>query len=139
MFELHPRLREDTFRIGKFPLSIVLLMNDANTPWCILVPERDGISEIHDLSPEDQTQLMRETVGLSEALARSFGADKINIGALGNLVPQLHVHVVVRFRNDAAWPGPVWGNAPARPYGEREAEAMKERIKELFAGTLLLP
>lgn len=108
-FELHPRLATDTFTLGRFKLCRLLLMNDARFPWCILVPERSGITEIHTLSDEDQILLVRESSLLASRMTETFAADKMNVAALGNVVSQLHVHHVARFRTDVAWPAPVWG------------------------------
>ena len=119
MFELHPRLAQDTLVIGDFALSRLLLMNDAHYPWFILVPRRAGIREIYELSAEDQVQLLRESSQLAKVLSRIFEADKINLAALGNMVPQLHIHHIVRYRTDPAWPKPVWGLLPAKPYSKR--------------------
>jgi len=138
MFKLHPRLKEDCFVLGHFELSLLLLMNDANYPWFILVPQREGLSEIHELSEDDQQQLARESSCLSRALAVVFGADKMNVAALGNVVPQLHIHHIVRFRDDPAWPDPVWGKLPARPYGEDERESVAERVLNVLQDDLLL-
>jgi diadenosine tetraphosphate (Ap4A) HIT family hydrolase len=114
---LHPQLQADCLVIGRFPLCHLLLMRDANYPWFILVPDRDGVEEIYQLESGDRQQLMHESVQLSRALVTAFAPDKLNIAALGNVVPQLHVHHIVRYRDDAAWPAPVWGRVPARPYG----------------------
>ncbi|MBE9502975.1 MAG: HIT domain-containing protein [Proteobacteria bacterium] len=116
MFELHPKLSEDCFEIGQFPLGKLLLMNDSNYPWFILVPQRESIREIHELKDEDQQQLIRESSYLSEKLSAIFAAHKMNIAALGNVVPQLHIHHVVRYRDDPAWPNPVWGRVTPTPY-----------------------
>lgn len=116
MFDLDPRLARDTFPIGDFPLCRLLLMNDASYPWFILVPRRAGIREIYQLEQGDQRQLLKESSQLAKALHGLFQADKLNIAALGNLVPQLHIHHVVRYQNDPAWPKPVWGLFPAQPY-----------------------
>lgn len=116
MFELDPRLARDTFPVGDFPLCSLLLMNDASYPWFILVPRRAGVREIYQLEQHDQQQLLKESSQLAKALHRLFQADKLNIAALGNLVPQLHLHHVVRYQHDPAWPKPVWGLLPARPY-----------------------
>ena len=120
MAELHPQLRKDCLLIGRFTLCYLLLMQDANYPWFILVPDREGIREIYELSEADQVQLLRESSQLSALLATRFRADKLNIAALGNVVPQLHVHHIVRYRDDPAWPAPVWGRVPARPYTPEE-------------------
>lgn len=116
MNEIHPQLLKDCMVIGKMPLSHLLLMLDANYPWFILVPERVGIREIYELSMTDQQQLLHESSNLGNALMQGFRGDKLNIAALGNIVPQLHVHHIVRYQNDPAWPAPVWGEVPVRPY-----------------------
>ena len=129
MFELHPRLARDTFVIGDFPLSRLLLMNDASYPWFILVPRRADIVEIFELRHDDQLQLLKESSQLSMVLSRVFEADKLNIAALGNMVPQLHIHHIVRYRSDQAWPQPVWGRFPAQPYSKR---ALQETCANLI-------
>ena len=116
MADLHPQLLEDCLVLGSFSLCRLLLMKDANYPWFILVPDRDDLSEIHHLSEEDQIQLIRESALLSAVIEKAFRADKINIAALGNMVPQLHVHHVVRYKDDMAWPSPVWGKHPTREF-----------------------
>lgn len=125
MFALHTQLAKDCVLIGDLPLSRVLLMNDANYPWLVLVPRREEIVELFQLPRIDQQQLLDEVAQVSAALAGHFRADKMNIAALGNIVPQLHIHIVARFRDDAAWPRPVWGTVPAKPYGD---DALYERI-----------
>lgn len=115
-FELDETLAADTVDVGQWSLCRVLLMNDSRYPWLILVPARVNRTEIHDLDPADQSLLMTEIDRASRVLSRLYAPHKINIGALGNLVPQLHIHVVARFRTDDAWPGPVWGAHPPRPY-----------------------
>jgi diadenosine tetraphosphate (Ap4A) HIT family hydrolase len=117
-FELHPRLAADTTALGDFPLCRLLLMNDANYPWFILVPRRPGAREIYLLEEADQRQIWRESALLSRAVMDAFRGDKLNVAALGNVVPQLHLHHVVRHATDPAWPGPVWGKLPAKPYSE---------------------
>jgi diadenosine tetraphosphate (Ap4A) HIT family hydrolase len=126
---IHPRLQQDCLVIGRFPLSYLLLMRDANYPWFILVPDRDAVTEIHHLAEADQLQLLRESVRLATVLETAFHADKLNIAALGNVVPQLHIHHVVRYHGDAAWPAPVWGRVPARPYSEAQLEALIVTLK----------
>jgi diadenosine tetraphosphate (Ap4A) HIT family hydrolase len=128
MFELHPRLEADCISIGSFPLCRLLLMNDANYPWFILVPQRASIREVFELSEDDQHQLLRESSALSRVISDHFNADKINVAALGNMVPQLHIHHIVRYESDPAWPAPVWGHAPAEPYSEEE---LSELVKTL--------
>jgi diadenosine tetraphosphate (Ap4A) HIT family hydrolase len=111
-FELHPRLATDADFVCDWPLCRVLLMKDGRYFWLVLVPRRDGVTEITDLPPEDRAVLMEEAARAGEII-KSAGAAKLNLGALGNLVPQLHLHVVGRDPGDAAWPGPVWGHSPA--------------------------
>ncbi len=130
MTALHRVLRQDCLLVGRFRLCHLLLMKDANYPWCILVPDRDNISEIHQLSESDQLQLMRESSILAAALEKVFSADKINIAALGNIVPQLHLHHVVRYRNDKTWPAPVWGAGRAKPYSEEALQVVVDKLKE---------
>lgn len=113
-FVLHPRLAADTVFVADWALSRVVAMNDARYPWLILVPRRSGATEIFDLSAEDRRMMIEEIARASEGLKTLTGAAKINVGALGNLVPQLHVHVVARNPGDAAWPGPVWGQGHAQ-------------------------
>jgi diadenosine tetraphosphate (Ap4A) HIT family hydrolase len=122
-FELHPRLAADTFDAGALALCRLLLMNDANYPWFILVPQRAGVREICELADADQAVLLRESVALQRAMLAAFAPDKLNVAALGNVVPQLHLHHVARFATDPAWPAPVWGRAPARPYAAAAAAA----------------
>ncbi|HIG67982.1 MAG TPA: HIT family protein [Porticoccaceae bacterium] len=120
MFELHPTLELDTVKIGELPLSLLLLSKDANYPWLILVPKRCGIEELYQLSADDRYQLTQESDSLSRALVSLFSPDKLNIAAIGNMVPQLHMHHVCRYRNDACWPKPVWGQVPATAYTNAE-------------------
>lgn len=134
MFRLHPQLEKDTIKLGCFDLCQMLLMNDANYPWIVLVPQRGDISEIYQLEEQDQHKLMRESSYLATALARGFNADKINIAALGNVVPQLHIHHIVRYRNDPVWPSPVWGRLPAMPYTDDALTDMVETLKPLLDG-----
>jgi len=124
-FKLHQQLANDTHYVGDFPLSALLLSKDANYPWCILVPKRNDISEPFQLEATDYTQLHQESLLLSRALYSGFKADKLNIAALGNMVPQLHIHHIVRYKNDSAWPNPVWGYQSATSYSDPE---LKKRI-----------
>jgi diadenosine tetraphosphate (Ap4A) HIT family hydrolase len=119
---LHPQLDRDTASLGDLPLSRVLIINDANYPWLLLVPRRPDIVEITDLGEVEQAQLMTEMTRVARALRAITNCDKLNIAALGNVVPQLHVHVIARFRGDPAWPKPVWGVLPPRPYERAEYE-----------------
>ena len=118
MFELHERLAVDSVLVAKLPLSQLRLARDARFPWALLVPERPDISEMTDLAPADQGQLMTEIDRVSRALRQLHSPDRINVAALGNMVPQLHVHVVARFREDVAWPGPISGVGQACFYDE---------------------
>ena len=129
-FSLDPRLAADTLPVADLPLSAVLLARDANYPWLIMVPRRAGLVEIVDLRDAERATLMREIADVSEALRAAVRCDKLNVAALGNSVPQLHVHVIARRHDDAAWPGPIWGAAPARVYGEGEAEALAASLAE---------
>jgi diadenosine tetraphosphate (Ap4A) HIT family hydrolase len=112
-FILHPQLAADTVLLGEFPLCQVLLANDGNFPWLILVPKVNGITEFHELSDQQQVQFLSESNAVSKLLKDGLSADKINIAALGNMVPQLHIHHVARFKEDACWPKPIWGQIPA--------------------------
>ncbi|MBC3954403.1 HIT domain-containing protein [Pseudomonas triticifolii] len=132
MFVLDSRLHQDTLALGDFPLCRLLLSNDSNYPWFILVPRRPDISEVFDLSADDQLQLWQETSFLSKTLKVLFGADKLNVAALGNVVSQLHMHVIVRKRNDIAWPAPVWGKHPAVPYTEEQFVSIREQLRAVL-------
>ena len=115
-FTLHPQIVRDTLEVGDLPLSHLRLMNDRTYPWLLLMPRRPDVTELIDLDEDDRFALMREIAQVSEVLKVETGCDKLNIAALGNMVPQLHVHVVARRKGDAAWPKPVWGAAPAKDY-----------------------
>ena len=128
MFKLHPRLEFDSVFVADWPLSRVLLMNDARFPWLILVPRREDLHELHDILPEDGSSLIQEVSRASRMLKMLTRATKINVGALGNLVPQLHVHIIARTLSDAAWPGPVWGTGAAVPYASDTRDALLERL-----------
>ena len=134
MFQLHERLAADTAEITRLSLCRVLLMRDARYPWLVLVPEREELSEIHHLAPADRLNLMAEIVEASEMLERQFRPDKINVGALGNMVPQLHVHVIARRRDDPAWPGPVWGHSPPEAYAAEALQDIVHNLRAAFAG-----
>ena len=130
---LDPQLQRDTAPVGELPLCRVLLMNDANYPWLILVPRMLGAVEIADLEAGARAQLMAEIVQASRALKAISACDKINIAALGNVVSQLHVHVIARTRNDVAWPRPVWGAAPAHSYDDTARDALIATIFQRLA------
>lgn len=144
MFKLHPRLAADTSQVLKLELCRVLLMNDRAVPWLILVPERHGVSEqpsvseqpglveMHHLPPGERALLMEEIALASSALEALHPTAKLNVGALGNMVPQLHVHVIARFPGDRAWPGPIWGTGPVEPYPPEELERTLERLRAEF-------
>jgi diadenosine tetraphosphate (Ap4A) HIT family hydrolase len=127
-FLLDARLEADTLAVAELPLSVVRLMRDANYPWLLLVPRRANVVEIVDLSPDDQVRLVGEIAAVSHALRASVPCEKLNVAALGNVVAQLHVHVIARRGDDPAWPRPVWGAVPARPYPAGEAEQLAQRI-----------
>ena len=133
-WRLHERLAAETTRVGRFPLSLLLLSNDANYPWFILVPQRLDVREIYQLDEADQQQLQRESVQLGGAMMRAFRGVKLNVAALGNVVPQLHVHHIVRYADDPAWPAPVWGRAPARSYTPDE-RATRVAVLSAHLGT----
>ena len=127
-FMLHPQLEKDTLLVCDLPLSQVRLMNDARFPWLVMIPRREGLTELVDLSLEDEAQLWKEVRQVCEVLQTVFAADKLNVAALGNQVPQLHLHVIARYREDAAWPNPIWGSGPMQPY---DAGNLELRLKTL--------
>lgn len=127
-FALHDRLRADTVEVASWDLSLLLLMNEQRWPWLILVPRRPAIREIDDLAPADRAQLVEEAAAASRLLKALHKPDKINLGALGNLVPQFHLHVVARVAGDPAWPKPIWGQFPPMPY---ETAALETRLSAL--------
>jgi diadenosine tetraphosphate (Ap4A) HIT family hydrolase len=129
-FQLHPRLKEDCIAIGRFDLCQLLMMNDSQYPWFILVPEKAGIKEIYQLSKPEQHTLTEESSYLAEKLATLYKADKLNIAAIGNLVPQLHIHHVVRHQTDKAWPAPIWGKFDAIPYTQQQISENIARVKK---------
>ncbi|GLQ94131.1 HIT domain-containing protein [Dyella acidisoli] len=129
-FELDARLKADTQHVTSLPLCEVLLMNDARYPWLILVPRRAGCVEIFDLPDDARNALWQEIQHAAVALREVAPCDKLNIGALGNIVRQLHVHIVARNECDAAWPGPVWGNGRAEVYGDEALQALMQRLQQ---------
>lgn len=133
MFEMDKRLVGDTVELGDFALSRVLLMNDSRYPWLILVPRVVDASEVFDLQLEQQQELWQETQVVAHALKHAFAADKINIATLGNVVSQLHMHIVVRMQNDEAWPAPIWGRGIAQPYSESALIEMRTRLQAALA------
>lgn len=139
MFSLHPRLAADTIHLGDFPLSQCLLMNDSQYPWLILVPRQADLREVHELSEADQQQLLRESSWVSARLAAALGASKMNVANLGNVVAQLHWHIIARFEHDPAWPAPVWGRHPVRAYRDDELAARIEALRDALPGDGAVP
>lgn len=135
-FELHPRLKADTYPLGKLSLCLVLLMNDKRFPWIILVPQRHNLTELHDLNETDTHQLLMEIQGISKQMKFLIAPDKINVAAIGNIVKQLHIHIVARNETDAAWPKPVWGVGDAIEYTPSEFAALKKNWEPLLASLL---
>ena len=138
-FELHPDLKRDGIVIGEFPLSLVLLINDSAYPWFVLVPQRVDIRDAIDLEQVDYQQLSEESRLFSVALKQIFAAEKLNIAALGNMTPQLHVHHIVRSSSDAAWPKPIWGFQPLTPYTPEEIDAIRLKVAAAKIGGLRVP
>jgi len=132
-FQLDPRLNADSISIGQFKLCQLLLINDSQYPWFVLVPMKENKTEIHQLSDSDQTQLWLESRLLSIAIMDIFEGQKLNIAAIGNVVSQLHLHHVVRFDNDACWPKPVWGQLPMKVYNSQEIEEIHQNISAKLA------
>ena len=128
MFTLHPRLQADCLTLGRFELCRLLLMNDQQFPWFILVPELTDITEVFQLDKNQRILLAEESSYLAENMNRQFQADKINIAAIGNLVPQLHVHHVVRYRHDPVWPAPIWGKLPPVPYAPAQLQNLRAEL-----------
>lgn len=128
-FALHSKLEADAHFAADWPLCRVLVMNDARYPWLILVPRRDGVTEVTGLDALDRIRLMDEIDRAGRLILTFPGVGKLNIGALGNIVPQLHVHVLGRHSGDPAWPGPVWGHSPPSPYGTAELEYVLELVR----------
>nr|WP_232108705.1 HIT domain-containing protein [Pseudomonas mosselii] len=125
-------MQEDSLVLGDLPLCRLLLSKDANYPWFILVPRRADITEVFELEEADQQQLWVETTALAEALKDAFAADKMNVAALGNVVSQLHMHVIVRRQGDAAWPAPVWGKVPAIGYTQEQIDGIRQHVRALL-------
>jgi len=127
-FELHSDLKRDGLMMGEFSLCQVLLINDANYPWFVLVPKCADISDTIDLNAEDHAQLWVESKRFSQAIMDVFKGEKLNVAALGNMTPQLHVHHIVRYKNDAAWPGPIWGKLPLKAYEAADVSTIKDKL-----------
>lgn len=137
MFELDPALERDSIKVGEFSLCELRLMNDSQFPWFILVPRRVGVTEIYQLEEEDRLALLAESCLLSETMHDAFSGYKLNIAAIGNKVSQLHMHHVVRTKNDACWPEPVWGKLAAIPYKEKELADILQMVRTLLADDLV--
>lgn len=133
MFQLHSQLQRDCRLIGRFPLCQLLLLDDARFPWFVLVPERENVSEIYMLSEGDRAQLWAESDQLSRCIVNLFKPDKLNIAALGNVVPQLHLHHIARYTGDAAWPKPVWGLGIAEPYKNAQLKQVLAQVGDRLA------
>jgi diadenosine tetraphosphate (Ap4A) HIT family hydrolase len=129
-FVLHARLEADSLFVRDLPLSQLRLNNVKAAPWLVLVPRRPDIREIYELPSADRAQLMEEIAQASNALTVLYAPDKINVAALGNIVPQLHVHVIARFTGDAAWPDPVWGLLAGEPYDAGAAEVIVKKLND---------
>lgn len=132
MFTLHDQLRRDTLPVCRLKLSLVQLMNDSQYPWLILIPAVEEVTEIAELNEKQRKLLINEIAQVQTVLRTVFQPHKMNVGALGNMVPQLHLHVIARFREDPAWPGPVWGKLPPRPYDDSALRATIARLQNAF-------
>ena len=128
-FQLHERLQQDCISIGRFSLCQLLMMNDKQFPWFILVPERADIKEIYQLNAADRQLLSEESCFVAKNMADLFKADKMNMAAIGNMVPQLHIHHIVRYQTDKAWPAPVWGKFAALPYTEQQIIEFTDKVR----------
>ncbi|MBQ4828254.1 HIT domain-containing protein [Alteromonas sp. MMG017] len=133
MFKLDARLESDTIFIHDLPLCRVLLMNDSQFPWLILVPRVDGVTEIIELSDEQQQQFLKESAQVSRLLQTQFSPDKLNIAALGNVVSQLHIHHVARYKSDIAWPKPIWGAQAVVAYPDDKATELVDALKQALS------
>lgn len=134
---LDPRLEADTLPVAELPLCQVRLMNDSRFAWLVLIPRRPGVSEVFELSSVDQTQLWKEATALGRAMKECLGGDKLNLATLGNVVAQLHLHVIVRKHDDDAWPAPVWGHGRAQPYDADGQAAMRDLVQAQIDGLAL--
>ena len=133
-FELHADLQRDSIAIGRFPLSLVRLINDRSYPWFVLIPERSGLRDLIDLNSTDHATFWSESREFSQALMSIFVGDKLNVAALGNVTPQLHVHHIVRFANDPAWPAPIWGKQAMLSYTDAEVQNIQQRLAQFPIG-----
>ncbi len=129
MYALHPQLADETVPVCELNLCRVLLSKDANYPWLVLSPRRDGLRDLHDLNDADGIAVLDEIRRCSQVLVDLYRPDKMNVAALGNQVPQLHIHIIARFTADPAWPGPVWGRVPAAAYDDAARDALISRLR----------
>lgn len=136
-FQLHPQLAKDCIQLGTFELSLLLLMNNSQYPWFILVPMLPDIREIHHLSQTQQYRLMDESSALASFIESHYQADKLNIAALGNMVPQLHVHHIARYKTDSCWPAPIWGKTGDAPYTDADIEKIHNMVQQQLEITAL--
>ncbi|WP_037080025.1 HIT family protein [Neorhizobium vignae] len=132
-FELDGRIARDSDLVSVLTLCQLRIQNDSRWPWLVMVPQRADMTEIFDLSPEEQALLSAEVNKVAAALKTVTGATKINVGALGNIVHQLHVHVIARFEGDPNWPGPIWGFGQAAPYGESQKQDFLNKLVEALS------
>ena len=132
-FQLHERLAADCAEVCDLSVCKVLLMNDARYPWLILVPRRNGLTDLHQINPDEQATVFGEITLASTTLETLFSPHKLNVAALGNQVPQLHIHVIARQTHDAAWPGPVWGVGEPVPYSNSDQAALVNQLREALA------
>ncbi len=132
-FKLDERLQADTVHLASWPLCEVLLMNDCHYPWVILVPRIAGIRELYELDAAQRQQLDCESTALGRGMMQAFSGEKLNVAALGNVVSQLHIHHVVRFSDDAAWPAPIWGKHPPKPYDDEGLKARREALADVLS------
>ena len=132
MFKLNDRLHNDTIEICDLSLCKVLLMNDSNYPWLILVPQINDLTEFHHIPVERQMDVMNDISIASNVMEKLHQPVSLNVAALGNVVTQLHIHVVARFKEDATWPGPIWGQVPVKPYTEEEITKISQKLKKEF-------
>lgn len=139
MFELNPVLARDSILVGHFALCQLRIINDAQFPWFVLVPKRKNITEIYQLVEADRQTLLAESCLLAETLHDAFSATKLNIAALGNQVPQLHVHHIVRYKTDPCWPAPIWGKLEAIPYEKENLAEILQKVQSLLSDDLTLP
>ena len=129
---LHPEFIKNCLPINNLGVCRVFLQNNSNFPWLLLIPMRENITELFDLTIEDYEQVMNEVRAVTKHFAVYTGADKMNVSTLGNVVPQLHIHIIARFKNDPAWPNPVWNALPAKPYAQDKAEILIRELRAIF-------